>query len=160
MTILHYPNQALIAKTLNYLWSLPWNKNESHEMQFQIRGVEVLRRRQKWRRPCHEDWPNYDHYIMKKQIDLVGCRPPYLFLNTRKHLCRTKEKMKEIYQRFYFGQNDLDLDPPCREMEKIYESHKESTHDPVKIYWAQKGYFWLSLTLLDDDFKEISETRY
>ena len=157
MTILHYPNQALIAKTLNYLWSHPWNKNESHDMQFQIRGVEVLRRRQKWRRPCHEDWPNYDHYIMKKHVDLVGCRAPYLLLNNRTHLCRTKKQMKK---RFYFGIDDINLGPPCREMKKIYESYKESTHDRDEISWSKKEFFWLGVTILDDDFKEISETRY
>ena len=157
MTILHYPNQALIAKTLNYLWSHPWNENKSHDMQFQIRGVEVLRRRQKWQRPCHEDWSNYDHYIMKKHVDLVGCRAPYLLLNNRTHLCRTKKQMEK---RFYFRVDGVGLGPPCREMKKIYESYTESTHNQEEISWSRKGYFWLSVTVLDDDFKEISETRY
>ena len=161
MTILHYPNQALIAKTLKYLWSLPWNKNESHDLQFQIRGVEVVRRRQKSRRPCHADWPNYDYYIMKKHVDLVGCRAPYLLLDNRTHLCRTQKQMKK---RFYFGIDDVNLDPPCREMKKIYVSYTESTNPEtghhVKMSWSKKGYFWLSVTIFDDDFKEISETRY
>ena len=67
-------------------------------------------------------------------------------------------------KRFYFGIDDVNLDPPCREMEKIYVSYTESTHperrDPVQMSWSEKGYFWLSVTMFDDDFKEISETRY
>ena len=79
-------------------------------------------------------------------------------------------------KRFYFGIDDVNLDPPCREMEKIYVSYTESTNPeqdpkttqdpprpPVEMSWSnwsKKGYFWLSVTMFDDDFKEISETRY
>ena len=69
LTILHYPNQLLISKTLKHLWANSWNKEEIHEMVFHVSGVEVLRRRQKWRRPCHNHWKDYDDYIIEKNIN-------------------------------------------------------------------------------------------
>ena len=63
-------------------------------------------------------------------------------------------------KKFYFQADDYGLAPPCREMHKIHQSVQETTHDPEKITWARKGYFFLAITILDDDFKEILETRY
>ena len=156
IAIIHYPNQLLISKTLKHLWP-PWNKDEVHEMQFQIRGVEVLRRRQKWRRQCHDHWEDYDHYIIKNHLQSVGCRAPYLPSNNDLPPCRMKEEMEK---KFYFQTDDYRLKSPCREMKKIYERFDESTHDVKEIIWARRGYFWLSIAISDEDFKEISETRY
>ena len=156
LAILHYPNQLLIARTVKHFWPQSRNINDSYSMQFLIRGVEVIQRRQKQQRNCYENWKEFDIYIKDRHSNNVGCRVPYLDTLYNISMCSTIEQMKK---KFYLQADDYGLSPPCREMKKITEKYEEVTLNLQKVSWARKGTFWISIIFPDEDFKEISQTR-
>ena len=91
---------------------------------------------------------------MKK---VTVCRPPYL--NSRKDVptCSTKKKLKE---RFYLRSDDYGVKPPCRQMKKITDLYEEHWYNTKKYYWAEKGSFFVNIIFPDEDYKEITQTRY
>ena len=60
--------------TLRYTWPQTRQKNESYVMRFKIKGVEVVRRRQKSSQPCNENWEDYDNEIINNHIQKNGCK--------------------------------------------------------------------------------------
>ena len=155
LTFLHYPNQLLVSyKTIKY-WFASRDLNSSYSMRFQIRGIEVVHRRNKNGRPCNEEWNNYDHNIIRQHLDNVGCRPPYLGNDTSKvPLCNNKEQMARSLMRI---RSDYGSPPPCRSMEKVYYTY--SAGDITKTLWGNPGTFWVNLQIFDPQFKEIFQTR-
>ena len=137
MSLFHYPNQLLLSTKT-------------------VKGVEMLRRRNKRAQPCYVDWKNYDEALMNHHIDRVGCSPPYL--NSKKidaPLCNSTELLKK--SKFILKTGDYELDPPCSSMEKIYYSVEESTLK--NSVWAIKDHFWIGIYLYNHRFKEILKTR-
>ena len=64
IALMHYPNQlTLSTKTLKLYWSNRENF-ENFDMGFWITGAEVILRRNKRTSPCHEDWKNYDNFVL------------------------------------------------------------------------------------------------
>ena len=110
MTLLHYPNQLLIASNKNYQWPETRTKADSYGMMFHITGVEVLKRRQKRDRPCNENWEDHDKYIKKHQSAAMGCRLPYIGDVENVPLCTTKKQMKK---KFFYQEDDYGVNPPC-----------------------------------------------
>ena len=157
VSILHYPNQLYISSNRRYEWPFAREKMDSYMMKFHIRGVEVLRRRQKWNSPCNENWQNQDSEIIHKYTHNLGCRPPYLKPQEGVPLCSTKEQMKK---NFHLRTDDYGVLPPCQEMKNIWCWYEESTVDPNILEWGRRGFFWIGIVFSQEDFKEISQIRY
>ena len=155
--MIHYPNQLLIAGNTKYQWPKKRTKDDSYQMIFHIRGVEVLRRRRKRKRPCNEAWEDHDDYIKKHHTADLRCGLPYLDSTGDVPLCSTKEQMKQMFHHRgdYYG-----IDPPCREMKTIRTSYHESTFHIGDAPWVRKGTFWMGIIYPYEDFKEILQTRY
>ena len=154
--LLHYPNQLLISyKTLRHGFSKQ-GKESSYAMRFQVRGVEILQRRNKNSRLCNENWQNYDHDIFQDHINRVGCRAPYQGnKNNTLSLCSSKGQMSKSMMNF--RSDGYGAQPPCRSMEKIDYTYSEDDFSDSK--YAKKGSFWISLYILNPQFKEIVQAR-
>ena len=154
--ILHYPNQMYISSYRKFEWTRPREEIDSYMMKFHIRGVEVLRRRQKWNRPCNANWEDHDSYIRNNYLKTLGCRPSYIKSVEGVPICSTKVQMNE---RFYLRPDDYGVLPPCQEMKNIWAWYEESTIDLEKETWGRKGISWISIIFSEEDFKQISEIR-
>ena len=156
LTILHYPNQMLIAGNRKHVWPQRRNFEESYMMNYQIQGVEVLKRRQARHRPCNENWENYDKEIEKKFTNNIDCRLPYLHRNKEIPICKSK---KELQTRFYLQTDYYGVIPPCFEMKRITDQFDEISLDTKKYSWARNGTFIIGILLPDEDYKKITLTR-
>ena len=156
LTILHYPNQMLIAGNRRYEWPQTRNIAESYMMKYRIRRVEVLKRRQARNRPCNENWENYDNEIENKFTDSINCRPPYLHRNKKIPICSSKKKLQT---EFYLRSDDYGVSPPCLEMKRITDLYTESSVDTKKHSWARKGTFLIGIYFPDEDYRQITQTR-
>ena len=156
VALLHYPNQLLISyKTLRHGFSKQQAEN-NYAMRFYIRGVEILQRRNKNSRVCNENWHNYDHDIFHDHMNRVGCRTPYQGNDSNTPaLCSSKEQMSKSMM--IFRSDGYGADPPCRSMEKIDYTYSENDLSHSK--YAKKGSFWLTLYILNPQFKEIVQAR-
>ena len=152
---IHYPNQLMVAaKTVK----LSWPKRERYdmfEMKFKVNGVEILQRRNKNNQPCVENWQNYDDAVLVKHLSKIGCRSPYQMPSVDYPICDTKEKIRK--SQFNLTTGEIDIYPPCKAMEKVYYTFKETDLEATE--WGIKGHFWASIYLYDHQFKNISKTR-
>ena len=92
-TIMHYPNQFLLV-SINYkVLNMDTNRTVNSDVYYTVGGVEILKRRNKFREPCksHE---NFDKFVIEKHTANDECRPPYLSATSKYPICNTKEKMK------------------------------------------------------------------
>ena len=128
----------------------------NYAMRFYIRGVEILQRRNKNSRLCNENWHNYDHDIFHDHMNRVGCRAPYQGNDSNTPaLCSSKEQMSKSMM--IFRSDGYGAQPPCRSMEKIDYTYSENDLSHSK--YAEKGSFWVTLYILNPQFKEIVQAR-
>ena len=153
-TLFHYPNQLVRSvRSIHYMWQ-KITSNNTYEMIFKINKMEMIRRRNKSTRPCH-DSENHDDRVLVQHISKVGCRPPYLKPSKWIRPCATKEEMKNV--RFLLRTDEYDNIPPCRSMEKISYTYLESDMSGTK--YEGVGEFWISSAFYDQYFQEIIKTR-
>ena len=153
-TLLHYPNQLLRSvRSIHYMWPKILSNN-TYETVFKINKMEMIRRRNKGSKPCH-DSSNYDDRVLVEHTSKVGCKTPYQEPKTWIRPCST---MKEIKQaRLLLRTDEYGIIPPCRAMEKITYTHLESDLSETK--WKGTGEFWISSSFYDQYFQEIVKTR-
>lgn len=153
--ILHYPNQLLRSLgSMHFMWP-EIKSNNTYETIFRVNKMEMIERRNKGTRPCH-DSDNHDDMVLVHHTNKVGCTPPYLKPSKMIRRCTTENEMKEA--RFRLRSDDYDIIPPCRAMEKISYTHLES--DLSGTIWEGSGHFWISSSFYDKRFLEIIKTRY
>ena len=102
-----------------------------------IKGVEVLRRRNKSGIPCI-DWQSYDDEIKKNIQQWVGCRPPYWNTNETHTLppCKSKEQLGNItfrgmeeFLKIERSKNET-INNPCNEIMKLdLDTHNMDLHE-------------------------------
>ena len=131
------------------------NTNDQYVMRFRIDGVEVLKRRNKRSRPCN-DWSNFDASIIEHDVKKVGCRTSYQPMVDGIPVCSNKEKTKQA-SRDRFN-DEVEIDPPCKSMEKIYYTYTEG--DQSKTIYAERNKFRILIYPYNRRFKEILQTRY
>ena len=156
LTILHYPNQMLIAGNRKHVWPQRRSFEESYMMKYHIRGVDVLKRRQATNRPCNENWEDYDNEIEKNFTNTIDCRLPYLHRNKEIPICTSKKKLQT---KFYLRSDYYGVIPPCLEMKRITDKFEENSLDTKKYSWARNGTFIIGILFPDEDYKKITLTR-
>ena len=156
ITILHYPNQLLVSsENLRYSW--PTRKtNDKFRMMFKINGVEVIKRRNRGRKPCHENWKNYDDFVLLDHLNKVGCRVPYLHTSQRFPWCNSSKTIKAA--QLSLKRSFSDISPPCKSMEKLYYTYEEEEYG--SFIDAEDGVFQVGVWFSSQQFKEITQTRY
>ena len=156
ITFLHYPNQLLVSsENLKYSW--PTRKtNDKFRMMFKINGVEVIKRRNRGRKPCHEGWKNYDDFVVLEHLKKVGCRVPYLHASQSFPRCNSSKTIKDA--QLNLKRSFSDIFPPCKAMEKLYYTYEEEETDSYTT--AEDGVFHVGVWFSSEQFKEITQTRY
>ena len=128
----HYQKQ--FYKHIN-MGQLNWparNKNSSktYSMEFNIRSVEILQHRNKYKEPCSEGISDFDGEITEWIMDKTGCKPSYWnALSSSLPSCTTWQQYNisgTLAFSAVFGALDMveyDRKYPCRSLEKIqYDS--------------------------------------
>ena len=156
ITLIHYPNQIMISsETIRYTWPKR-QKYDRFTMNFKVIGVEVIKRRTSGKVPCLENWKNYDDFVLVDHMKKVGCRVPYLPNIETIPLCNSQSLMQK--SQFYLKRSSSDVSPPCKSMEKILYTYEEEEMTRSKP--GQEGVFVVKLWFSDQQFKEITQTRY
>jgi hypothetical protein len=154
-TLLHYPNHLLRSlRSIRFSWPQR-TTNDTYGMLFTINEVEVIKRRNKNKQPCDENWENYDDVLQEKHSEMVGCTTPYHNASTKTKTCSTKQEMKTA--KFTLRFDEYGNIPPCKAMEQIMYSYKEIEYSTTK--WQDNGKFWVNIKIANPNFKEIVQTR-
>ena len=165
----HYPSQLLRSfHTHKQDWFVRKDRS-TFAMNFELKGMEVVERRNKRKVECIPDWKNYDNIILEKHLETVGCKSPYqnyhkMYMN-RLPICENAEKTKEAH--FSFRDGDINTyPPPCKEIETINYGYTETnwTADLASSLVApwqnnEKDYFMLCMNIFHHRFKQISQQR-
>ena len=155
LILVHYQNQLLISsKSLSYYFPQR-EPNASYAMRFRVRGVELIKRRNKRSYPCYEEWDEHDSMIGGKFVESFGCRPPYFTLITSTSACASQDQMSNTPFNLRF--DDYGASPPCQGMAKIDYTFEEA--DMTNTDWEKPGYFWAGLYLYDPKFKNIEQIQ-
>ena len=158
ITMLHGRNQLLISKTLKYMYPRR-EPNDSYVLRYKLKGVERIKRRNKRKHPCFQDWKNYDAMIYKDHAKHLGCTPPYFDSIPDIPPCSDKYQMTAFP--FTKRSDDYKKPEPCEGLETIdyeFEEHlTENFIDEASIYI--NGYFWFGLYIYDQKFKEIVQIK-
>ena len=83
-TFFHYPHQLTRAlQTVKLDW--PRSKQNSFKMKFKIKGIEIFKRRNKYKKPCYDG--NYDESFADDIMKTCMCKPPYWQTNVDLPAC-------------------------------------------------------------------------
>ena len=155
LALIHHPNQLLTSgETLSYGFQQR-TENTSYSMNFQIKGVERIQRRNKRSFPCNENWKNHDFDILENHARNIGCTPPYHERIIGIPVCSTKNEL--LASMFNLRFDDYGMHPPCQAMEKIYYNYQEPDMDGTA--WYKPGHFWIGIWINNPKFKEIVQKQ-
>jgi len=118
-----FPSQIFRSSKMSYgEWQNRQNLSNGFTMNFQVRNVQVIRRRNKKSKSCYA-WNNYDNLIMHEISKQLGCRPLYWGKKSTLPICNTKRKMgmfeKYFFDRYFGSDDSASYIPPCLELEDI-----------------------------------------
>ena len=100
------------------------------------------------------DETNYDDFVVRSKLDLVGCKTPYHKKFENFSICQTQKKMKEAA--FDGFTATYGYPPPCRTFSGIFSSSKE-TNDEIGV---EKNPLLISLIIwYNDKVKIITQLR-
>ena len=124
-------------------------------MDFTLTKVEILRRRSKPKTPCVEDWKSYGRNvknIFQSMMEKVGCRTPYQQSSEQLPLCRTKEKMQEMYS-LLSADPTKRYPPPCDTLENLQYRYNDFDWNEMGPEW-----FWIYVDM-PNKYNEILQTK-
>ena len=141
--------------TMKHFWPAVRNENDSYVMRFKVYGAEVLRRRQKERNPCNENWMDYDNEIKKIHVKKHHCRPPYLNYPKEAPICSNQHEIKKA--KFIYRADNYDVLPACKSMDNIFYKYEELPL--TDLVWRKEGHFNIMIMLDHHKFKDFTQTR-
>ena len=155
------------------------NSTETYSMNFKVKDVEVLRRRNKLQNRC-SDWKNYETMVEEQALSYIGCRPfrgqasKYLPSLEDYPACESKEKL-QLSTKILFddtvadSQTLLNLTAPCSEIKRMnVEFHEEDTNVVRETHFVPStkhklvhgnGWFRVTVQFRTNEFKEIKQMR-
>ena len=89
----NFPQHRLLDWPVNQYWN-NLNKTGYYDW-FKVTTVELLKRRNKHSEPCSIEWKELDNGILKRHIQDIGCRAPYMKAYEDFPICDTKTKMEQ-----------------------------------------------------------------
>ena len=116
----NYPNQIIRPRHgLKSIWPKHLENGVQNTIEmFQITSLEALKRRNKRKEPCTTAWKNFDQLVLKRHLEKVGCRPPYISQYPDFPMCNTEADNKKAYFNGW-GLQKVYADDPCQEMPTI-----------------------------------------
>ena len=100
-------------------------------MKFQTKNIEVITRRNRIRKPCEEDWRNYDTRIMEGMMKKAGCRPPHWEKIIDLPVCSKSNQMKTFARRPRPAQIESFIEP-CKGISQLDYRYMEVDIDDDK----------------------------
>jgi hypothetical protein len=150
--IIHYPKQIWRAKWWKNHWPIrDVNSSKSYATVFNIKGMEVVRYRNKRDQKCYENFPDYDEENLQQILLSVGCRPPYAVSRYNLRRCTEPDEMKKIVEKqteLWSGDNLRHL--PCAGIEKVSYAAEESDEEK-----SNPPFFKITFLFKDLSYKEI-----
>jgi len=157
----HYPNQISSPKQfIKHDWPLRQdNASTNYKMLLDLKNMEVVENRNKWRQPCVPGLPNLDFNITSKNIFRnATCKPHYLnALLSNLTFCTTKEEMKKFHNRIIearFSRKGRE-NQPCRNLEQLEIKYTEIDNEED----TKDEYITLSIIFEDTKYREILNIR-
>ena len=156
----HYPKQASSAKQF---FKSDWpirkkNDSKSYVMKFELKDVEVIRSRDKWKERCLPEVPNIDLLRSKSYFEGLKCKPPYWNSISNHNLtaCSNKEDMKKLHDDFlkHRFSNNKKMHAPCNSLEKLHFDYFE-----FDLPEESDPHFIISIVFVDIKFREIVSIR-
>ena len=165
----HYPMQYYRSYgTWKYQWeSITLKKLGNIEcsgyyMRFHIRGIEVLKRRNKPREACNENWQIDDNNVTLRLSNVVGCRLFYQ-QNQMNNLtfCKNAKDIQKILDPTH---DELRVTPdPCREIKRLKYEYEEGIELPPRTKEACRlrpnDWYLLQIYFKENTFKNIRHVR-
>ena len=159
ITMIHTKNQLLLSGT-SFKFKYPRREpNDSYVLRYKIKGVELIKRRNKKNSPCYKDWTNYDGMIHQDHSKSLGCTPPYFKSIANIPRCSNEDQMAA--SPFEFRYDDYGKSPPCEGFQSIDYYFEEHVIKDLNFEVAQykRGHFWIGLYIYDQKFKEITQIK-
>ena len=92
-THFHLPNKFMMDENVE---KLSWHKRtnrKAYTMNFKLRQLEIVRKRNKRSDPCISDDLNYDEIILTEHLEKVGCKAPYQKTTKDLAICNSKDTL-------------------------------------------------------------------
>ena len=168
-----YPNRVYRAQGSLFIvnWPLPDGKIKNNRVLFELKDMEVLKRRNKRGDECTEVM-DYDAKLKENVYQEVGCRPFYISSSNVEKVCDTKEQLFNISERLVaifhrLPGSDKEV-PPCTEVQRIHVDYSvqptdittyEELNPNIKHPKTNETWFEIRLDIRTDTFKEIKQKR-
>ena len=155
LVLIHETNQLLISGE-SIKNSFPKReRKKTYSMDFGIKEVERIRRRNKLFQPCNENWRNFDYDILQDHAQSVGCTPPYYSNIKNIPSCTTQEQIRKSM--FTLQLDDYGKFPPCQGIHRVDYRFDETDLDGTE--WSGSGEFWIGLYINNQKFKDVVQRQ-
>ena len=95
---IHYPGQFLLNIGKAFVEKLQIHGGYTSVVD--ITSIELLKRRKKKNHDCLENWQSFDEMVLKKHIETIGCKTPYLQKDNGFPVCDNMEDIKRSAYKF------------------------------------------------------------
>ena len=103
-------------------------KRISYWVVLEIKGVEILKRRNKRRDRCTNDGASYDNLVLEEHIKTYGCKAPYQKTLETFPICSTRNEIKRsLFEKANVKSNYYHV--PCKGISKVDVEHTEVEAD-------------------------------
>ena len=131
-TNFHYSGQRFTSLyTTKVDFDFKKNTTNNYRMQFSVRNVDVITRRNKKQEPCVKEWKNYDVYYLQYWMNEIGCRPPHWKSQNDNFLpvCSSSNEMKNFSRNLHIIQSIQSIKPPCKVIDRLDYIFEENDLD-------------------------------
>ena len=154
----HYPKQGSSTKTFRKIdWPVrSKNASKSYFMVFELKNIEIIQNRNKWRQECVPGSPDIDQMWYRKYFKHLTCKPPYFNGIEDLQPCETQNELSQVHREYfqYRLTSKASEVPPCRSLEKLefnfYEYDVEDGNDPN---------ITISILFVDESYREMLNIR-
>ena len=115
---IHQPNQFVATDDAQYL-SSSMNTSNGVSLGILLTSFEVLKRRNKGREPCVENWNDFDNIYINDHVAGFGCIPPYFEPYNDFSVCSDENTIEESRFEVSRIRSKESYHPPCQGMSKI-----------------------------------------
>ena len=154
----HFPKQGSSTKTFR---KIDWpyrseNASKSYYMVFELKNIEIVQNRNKWRQKCLTGLPDIDQMWYTKYFKQLNCKPPYFNGIGNLSPCETQNDLNQIHKDYFqyrLSSKSSEI-PPCRSLEKLefgyYEYDVEEDKEPN---------ITISIIFVDQNYREMLNIR-
>ena len=114
----HHPNQFIFSNENFKAFYNDRTSGTDYLWVFELKGIEVLKTRNKRIGSCVEEFKDFDELVLKRHVEANGCRAPYHRKFEKFPVCSTKKQIKQLLHDANIAGNDR-YPVPCQTVSKI-----------------------------------------